>query len=184
MNVKIAVIGPESTGKTALCKQLADHYNAIWIPELAREYIENKNFIYTYEDVEEIAKLQIDQVEKLECAEEVNLCFFDTDLIITKVWFEHKYQNTPEFVLEHLAKRPIHFYLLCEPDLPWEFDPVRENGDNRDFFFDWYKEEIQNIAIPYAAVYGKGSERTQNAIKKVDEFLLKIKNEQSLKTKY
>ena len=74
---------------------------------------------------------------------------FDTELIITKVWFLHKYGQCPDFVERALRDYPMDIYLLCYPDMPWQPDPVRENPDIREYLFDWYEREIQELGIPY-----------------------------------
>ena len=172
--LKIAVNGPESTGKTALCKELADYFHCNWEPELARSYIENLEREYTFEDVAEIAQLQIKQEKKYEnySSAEDNCIFFDTDLIITKVWFEYKYGIVPDFLTDRLETRFFDFYLLCVPDLPWEYDPVREHGDNRDFFLYWYEKEIIKLKTPYARIEGTGNKRLKNALKAIEKFQL------------
>lgn len=167
--LKIAIIGPESTGKTELCRRLAEYFNCTWVPELAREYVERRNFEYTFDDVEAIARLQIEQEEQI--ATDAPITFFDTDLIITKVWLEHKYKKVPDFVVERLASRYIDFYLLCVPDLPWELDPVRENGSNRDYFFDWYAREVKDLGTPYAYVSGYDEARVQCAIEAIHQYM-------------
>lgn len=170
--LKIAINGPESTGKTALCKELAAYFQCNWEPELARGYIENIDGQYSYNDVAEIAKLQIEQEKKYEnYSGDDELVFFDTDLIITKVWFEYKYGVVPQFVTDRLAARFFDFYLLSEPDLPWVYDPVREHGDNRDFFLDWYEKEVIKLGIPYMKIHGAGEKRLQNAVLAVNSFL-------------
>ena len=167
---KIAILGPESTGKSVLAKSLADHYNAAWIPEYAREYVENLTVPYTYEDVCSIAKKQIEQEKGYENTMNVNedYVFFDTELIITKVWLEHKYGVVPSFITERLQVGFFDFYLLCAPDIPWEPDSVRENGDDREFFFGWYKKEIENIGKPFIVINGLGKQRMENAITALD----------------
>ena len=152
--IKVAILGPESTGKSALAKSLSDHYNAPWIPEYAREYVENLTIPYTYEDVCIIAKKQIEQEMFFENGNNINAnyVFFDTELIITKVWLEHKYKLVPTFITERLVAGYFDFYLLCAPDIPWEPDSVREHGDDREFFFHWYKKEIENIGKPFFVI--------------------------------
>lgn len=167
--IKIAIIGAESTGKTTLCKKLAQRFDAKWEQELAREYVENLGREYNYDDVVKIAQQQIEQEKKYE-QDSDKFVFFDTDLIITKVWLEHKYGKVPPFVLERLEKKFFDFYLLCEPDIEWEYDPVRENADNRDFFTKWYKKEIEKLGTPYKIVKGKGEKRTENAVKYIADF--------------
>lgn len=169
---KIAIIGPESTGKTALARALAAHFGVPWVPEYAREYVENLDEHYTFEDVCKIAHHQIKTEEGLENNDVLPLVFFDTDLIITKVWFEFCYQQVPEFVTERLSKKFFDLYLLCEPDLPWEEDPVREHGDERDFFYFWYKKEIVQLGTPYIIVNGTGEDRILNALKAIKKLNL------------
>ena len=159
---KIGIIGPESTGKTMLAQYLAERYNGVFVPEYAREYMENLHRPYTYEDVETIARKQIEQLQNRtgaagltakrsnsEAVQQEQPVFFDTELIITKVWFEHKYNKCPEWLLEALHRYPMDVYLLCYPDIAWEPDPVRENPDIRLELFQRYEAEIQALNIPY-----------------------------------
>ena len=56
---KIVVIGPESTGKSTLCEQLANHYQTQWCQEFAREYLLKNGTDYSYDDLLTIAKGQL-----------------------------------------------------------------------------------------------------------------------------
>jgi NadR type nicotinamide-nucleotide adenylyltransferase len=164
--IKVAILGPESTGKTALAKRLAEHFNTPWIPEYAREYVEKLTIPYTYDDVCNIARTQIEQEKLYEEHPELSnsYVFFDTDLIITKVWLEYKYGVVPEFITERLKTGFYDLYLLCTPDLPWEADPVREHEADREFFFNWYKKEIEQTGKPCVIVTGTGNQRVLNAL--------------------
>jgi NadR type nicotinamide-nucleotide adenylyltransferase len=166
MQKRIVVIGPESTGKTTICEKLASHYNTKWLPEYARTYIESLNRPYTQNDVLHIAKKQIELEEEL--AKCNNILFIDTDLIITKVWLLHVYKTCPDWINNAIKNTPRTLYLLCYPDLPWEFDPVRENPQLRDYFFEWYKKEIEDLNIPYFIVKGEGEERVKNCIEEIE----------------
>ena len=150
---KVGIIGPESTGKSTLSAYLAHRYNGVLIPEYAREYMKHlaPDYSYTYEDIVAIARQQIQQLEELhqEFSTKDTLVFFDTELIITKVWFEHKYGIAPDFIQEALHSYPMDIYLLCYPDMPWQPDPVRENPNIREYLFAWYEREIQALNIPY-----------------------------------
>lgn len=170
---KIAILGPESTGKSTLTESLAVHFRSAMVSEYAREYIENLTVPYTYDDVCNIARKQIEQ--ELFYAENQNteFVFFDTELIITKVWFDYKFGKIPDFVTERLNAGYFDLYLLCEPDLPWEADPVREHGTDRDFFFEWYKREIEQTRKPYVIVNGTGPERLKNATLAINSFCKK-----------
>lgn len=144
---RVGIIGPESTGKSTLANYLAHRYNGVLVPEYAREYMEKlaPTYEYTYDDVVAIAKQQVEQLESL--ADDLQI--FDTELIITKVWFLHKFGHCPEFVEQALRDFPMDVYLLCYPDMPWQPDPVRENPTIREYLFDWYEREIQALGIPY-----------------------------------
>ena len=142
---KVGIIGPESTGKTTLARYLAKRYKGICVPEFAREYIEKLNRPYTIEDVEAIARYQIVQLQEIKDG----LYFFDTELIITKVWFEHKYGSCPPWLEQAIHDYPMDVYLLTFPDIEWKPDPVRENPDIRLELFDRYESEIQKLDIPY-----------------------------------
>ena len=156
---KVGIIGPESTGKSTLSCYLANRYDGLLVPEYARVYLEERArerggaYAYTHEDVLRIAKQQVEHLRQL--AEEDRrrisgeYAFFDTELIVTKVWLLHKYGDCPAFVEEALHQYPMDVYLLCYPDLEWEPDPVRENPNIREYLFDWYEREIQALDIPY-----------------------------------
>jgi NadR type nicotinamide-nucleotide adenylyltransferase len=166
--IKIAILGPESTGKTELARQLAEFLNCPWVPEYAREYIENLKSPYTYEDVCKIALKQIEEERVFEqSSTDDNYVFFDTDLIITKVWFEYRFGKVPDFLTEQMKTGFFDLYLLCAADLPWEDDPVREHGNDRDYFFDWYKNEIEQTGKPYVIISGSGNSRVQNALSSI-----------------
>lgn len=159
----VIITGPESTGKTELAKDLAHHYKAKWEPELARNYVQNLSSRYTYSDVEEIAKLQIEQIYNAINSEDV--FFFDTGLIITKVWFDIVFKKCPEWLDESIQSLPKFTHLLCDIDLPWRPDHVRENGgEMRVKLFEIYKLELENYEFDYKVVSGQGKQRLQNAI--------------------
>lgn len=166
---QIVIIGPESTGKTTLVRQLAEHFKTVWIPEYAREYVEKLDRPYNYEDVEEIAKKQY-SIEGEYLASANQFLFIDTDLIITKIWFEVVFGKMPDWLAPAIEEKRPDLYLLCATDLPWQYDPVRENGgEMRDLLFEKYKKELENLAFPYKIVDGVGGDRLQKAI----QFVLK-----------
>ena len=153
---KVGIIGPESTGKSTLASYLAHRYGGVLVPEYAREYMEKRACAsaYTYEDVVNIAQQQVQQLQNcihggITEGYRSKVVFFDTELIITKVWFLHKFGECPDFVEKALHDYPMDVYLLCYPDMEWEPDPVRENPDIREYLFDWYEREIQALGIPY-----------------------------------
>lgn len=166
---KIALIGPESTGKSYLAEYLADYYTTSWIPEYAREYIFKLNRSYTFKDIESIAKKQIIlEQEKIVSAKK--FLFIDTELINNKIWFKESFAKIPDWIDQLIEEEAIDYYLLCYPDLKWESDPLRENPDKRLYLFDQYKHEIEKIAKPYKIIKGIGEERINMAIQSIEEF--------------
>ena len=147
----IGVIGPESTGKTTLAKALAQQFNGTYVPEYAREYIERKGTRdITFDELCEIAKHQIEQI-KLTANSQQPIAFFDTELIVTKIWFSYAFGIVPQWLNEAILRYPMDAYLLTAPDIPWQPDPARYNGSDaiRQELFDRYEAEIQALNIPY-----------------------------------
>jgi nicotinamide riboside kinase len=168
--IKIVITGAESTGKSVLSKVLAKHYDALLVPELARVYIENLGRHYSYDDIALIARMQIEQEQNI--PNKTKLVFFDTWLIITKVWFEFVYGNSPDWLHEYILKSSISLFLLCDIDIPWISDPVRENGgETRKILQDIYKNELVKYGFNYQIVSGIGPVRTQNAINLINNLL-------------
>lgn len=167
---KVVLIGPESTGKTELAKYLANYFNALWIPEYARDYIANLNRPYTFQDVEHIAHKQVER-EKEYLKKANQWLFYDTYLIITKVWFRVVYQKVPPWLEKKIQESSIDLFLLCNTDIPWIPDPVRENGgEMRNKLFDIYKNELEEYHFPYKIITGKNSQRMQHAVAAVEDF--------------
>jgi len=171
---KIIICGPESTGKTKLASHLAGYYGAYWVPEYAREYLESLNRDYTYQDVELIAKKQIKQFQRVDALDK-EFVFFDTGLIITKVWFLEVFGKYPAWIDEELQKYKPSLYLLCYYDLEWKFDPLRENGsdERRAYLFNRYLEEIEKTECNYQIIRGFKQERYKLAIQTIDKTFLK-----------
>ncbi len=169
--VRIVITGPESTGKSTLTFQLAQHFNAVCIEEFARSYIQNLHRPYNYEDIEIIARKQIEDFKKTENLHS-KLFFIDTYLIITKVWFDVVYKTSPQWIEDELRNSKIDMFLLCAPDLPWEKDEVRENGgEMRNWLFEEYKKNIIKYNFAYRIVNGFEESRLNNAISHVEAYL-------------
>ena len=170
---KIVIIGPESTGKSTLCEQLANHYNTQWVPEYAREYLSKHGMKYSYDDLLTIAQQQIASEEKYTSkpANHNSLLFIDTDMYVMKVWCEYVFSKCHAWVLEQIAERKYDHYLLCNVDLPWIKDPLREYPDlkNRQQLYHIYKDLMINQAVPWTDISGNYEERLQKAIAAVDE---------------
>lgn len=167
---QIVIIGPESTGKSTLCSQLAEHYNTVWCPEFAREYLLEKGMNYSYDDLLKIAHGQL-ELEDVMLAEAKNgLYFIDTDMYVMKVWCEVAFQNCHTWILKQIAKRKYDLYLLCAVDLPWQKDELREYPDLafRKKLFTMYKDIVINSNAMWAEISGTDAQRLQMAVGVID----------------
>ena len=159
---RVGIIGPESTGKSTLAQYLAKRYKGIYVPEYAREYVERKGTKeVTWDELCEIAQRQINELrseginelrsEGINELRNEGLCFYDTELIVTKVWFDYAFGRVPEWLNEAIKAYPMDVYLLTKPDIPWVADKARSNGSDamRQELFERYEAEIQALDIPY-----------------------------------
>ena len=168
---RIVLIGAESTGKTELSEFLSERFNTVVVPEYAREYIEKLKSPYIYDDVEHIANKQI-ELENEFYQQANKVLFYDTYLIITKIWFKLVFNKIPDWIDKKIKDSNIDLFLLCNNDIPWIPDPIRENGgEMRDKLFEIYKEELNKYRFNYKIVKGSGDDRFSYAFKLVKEFL-------------
>jgi NadR type nicotinamide-nucleotide adenylyltransferase len=178
---KIVIIGPESTGKSTLCKSLADHYKTAWVKEYAREYLLNNGTAYSFENLLTIAKGQIDNEElgiKNLVAQSSSSppthhspLIIDTDMYVLKVWCEFVFGQCHHWILNRIAERPYDLYLLCNIDLPWVKDELREYPDltTREKLYHHYKDILVNQHTPWVDISGNYEERLQKAISAIDK---------------
>ena len=165
----IVITGAESTGKTTLTERLASHFGVPFMPEIAREYVENLNRKYTFWDVETIAKRQIVMFNQI-IKTDAPYVFIDTWIIVTKIWLEFVYGQVPDWLVTEIKKTKIDLFLVCNIDLPWIYDPVRENGgENRKILHEKYIRNINNFSFKYNIVSGINDERFNNAVRYLNE---------------
>ena len=167
---RILILGPESTGKSTLAKDLAIHFGEPWVPEFAREYLERLERPYQFEDLVEIGEGQVKLEDQLaEKAQKFLFC--DTDLRVIHIWSEHRFGKTDPWVLEEIQQRKYELILLTDTDLPWEPDPLREYPEleMRQYFFEKYRKLAEQSGFPYLIVSEDREKRLKNAIQAVDK---------------
>lgn len=173
--IKVVLFGPESTGKTTLSRHLARYYNSVWVPEYAREYLQNKwnNERKTCEpsDLLPIAKGQIKLENKLaQKTDTVLIC--DTDLLETKVYSETYYLGTCDPLLEKCAlENTYDLYFLTYIDTPWEADDLRDKPEEREEMFKAFENALIKYSRPYVLLKGDKRERLETAVKHIDKLL-------------
>lgn len=166
---KIAIIGPESTGKSTLSEALAKHLHTVWVPEYARAYLDSLHRPYMEDDLLIMAQGQVQYEDALlQQANEYLIC--DTELHVIKVWSEHKYKRCDNWITEQIAIRKYDLYLLTYIDTEWEADPQRENPEPemRQYFYDIYLDIVKKSGVPWAAIRGTHEERMQIALKAIN----------------
>jgi NadR type nicotinamide-nucleotide adenylyltransferase len=164
---RIAIIGPECTGKTELASSLAAHYHTEWVPEYARHFIDHLNTPFGEEDLLKIAKGQLADEDRLaQNAKDYLIC--DTNLVVIKIWSDFRYGQTDPWILESLNTRKYDYYLLADIDIPWEPDPQREHPHMRQYFFDLYQEYLVSRGLAYGLVTGLGNDRLKQAVKLIE----------------
>ena len=169
MSVKtIVVTGPESSGKTVLAQQLADYYDDAHLPEYAREYLALKGVNYTEEDGLKIAQEQFRRQKALKEQAKAYL-FCDTGLLVTKVWSEYRFKKVDPWIEEVFAADNVDLYILCDCDIPWEYDPLRENPFDRPELFEVYRQHLEAAGKKYVLVSGRHTARLNEAIGEIEK---------------
>lgn len=184
---KIVVIGPESTGKSTLCEKLAAHYHTTWAKEYAREYLLNNGTKYTFENLLDVAKGQIKEEDmavgrwllaEKNTADQASTIhyqplFIDTDMYVMKIWCEFVFGKCHQWILDKITERRYDLYLLCNIDMAWIKDELREYPDliTREKLYHHYKDTMVNQNVPWVDISGDYSERLLKAISAVDKIL-------------
>jgi NadR type nicotinamide-nucleotide adenylyltransferase len=166
---KVVVIGPESTGKSTLCQELAQEFHTYWVPEYARSYMKEKSAQYTYEDLLTIAKGQLELEDTIshQCINEnKEYVFIDTDMYVMKVWCEFVFGKCHSWILDRIADRQYDHYFLCNTDLPWVKDELREYPDlqTRLQLFHIYHDLLVQQETPWTIISGNEAQRLNTAL--------------------
>lgn len=175
--IKIVLFGPESTGKTTLAEGLAKHYNSVWVPEYAREYLQYKwdqeTIICQPKDILPIAIGQM-ALENSLAKQTDTVLFCDTNLLETKVYSEVYYSGFCEPLVEKYAiENTYDLYFLTYIDTPWEPDDLRDKPEERQQMFDIFEKALKTYNKPYVLLKGSLEQRLEDAIKYVDKLLKK-----------
>ena len=166
-----ACVGPESTGKTSLTKQLSEHFSGVLVLEFARIFLNERNGVYSQKDLITIAKGQL-ALEEGAISNGSELIFCDTDLAVVKVWHEFKYGESSDEIDSLLSRQQPRKYLLTYPDLPWEEDSLRENPNELEELFDLYESTLKSLGAEYRIIRGINEARTENAIHAINQMKL------------
>ena len=167
---KVAVIGPECTGKSALSEFLALHFDTTWVPEYARGYLENLVRPYEPHDLITIAHGQL-RVEDAWSQDANRVVICDTNLYVIKIWSEFKFGSCDPEILRLIASRQYDLHLLTYIDIPWQNDPQREHPGKRQELYNLYLKELQQQPTAFVEIKGEQQERRKTAIAAIEEIL-------------
>ena len=165
--LKIAITGPESTGKTTLAKELSEYYHTAFVPEYARIYLDSLNRNYSEEDLIIIAQGQI-ALEIETCKNVNNLLIADTEMTVIKIWNEFVFHRCHPQITEFYRQQYYDLYLLMDIDLPWHPDPLREHPYHREELYRLYCRELVQKKVNFITISGSAKSRLENAIQAIE----------------
>ena len=164
----VCAVGAESTGKTTLCQYLAQRFGVPWLPEYARDYL-IAGRPYDDNDVAAIAKGQMCREAEL-LAGANGQAVLDTDLAVIVIWWRERFGPLPEWIESAFAAQSPRLYLLCRPDIEWQFDPLRESPGDRWRLHELYQRLLADRQLPFVEVAGVGEVRQTGAAEVVREW--------------
>ncbi|WP_372899499.1 AAA family ATPase [Stieleria sp.] len=167
---RVSVFGPESTGKSTLAKDLAEHFRTIAVPEYARTLIESQQGRIEAADIARIARGQAASEDALARAAD-RVLFCDTDLLLTTIWSDWLFDDCPDEVTREAGRRTYDLTLLTDVDVPWVEDQVRYLPRDRSNFFQRCETVLQAHQRRYVVLRGSWEERFQTAVDAVDALL-------------
>ena len=162
--LRIAITGPESSGKTTLCASLSEHYQVPYISEYARTYLEHTQGQYQFSDLDIISQCQLKNL--LSFKGQMVIC--DTDFLVLELWSKYKYNKVSDNIKKLVAKDYFDLHVLCTPDMPWELDPLRENPNSRAELFELYKTNLNNYNKNFIVVNGPHEKRLKKTTQTID----------------
>ncbi|MBN2747694.1 MAG: ATP-binding protein [Bacteroidales bacterium] len=167
--VRIAVTGPESSGKTTLAEALHEVLDSCFVPEFSRDYFHAKSYLnYTINDVVSIGKQQFKSNGLSDCDKPYLIC--DTEMLVIKIWCEDKFGFIPEIVVDLYEQQQFDLFLLCKPDFPWHFDPLREDENRREELYAKYLRYLRESKHDFVEVEGPFESRIAKVLEIMNQF--------------
>jgi NadR type nicotinamide-nucleotide adenylyltransferase len=161
--IRVVLIGAESTGKTMLARSLAEDLEVPWVPEYARQYLDQKRAPLSYEDVEPIARGQMAGEDEAQLTD-TGLLILDTDLVSTTVYARYYYGSCPLWIEKAALERKAPLYLLLHPDVPWVADGAqRDRPNDRQELHERFRGTLDTMSAHVVDVRGAWAARAHTA---------------------
>ena len=167
--MRVIFSGPECSGKSTLSGWLAKELNGHLCPEYAREYLSKKQNKYSFDEIEIIGR---NQKKNWNQKNKESILIMDTDFLVLKIWSDWKFKACSKFIEQEWENQQFDFYFLCKPDIPWEYDKLRESKNERNELFQKYVLELNKKNIPYAILEGPLERRKQKIKAVLDKQML------------
>jgi len=161
--IRVVLTGSESTGKTTLAIRLAAHFGVQYVPEFVREFAAKNAGPIAFTDHGPIARGQI-AAEDDAIAREPRLIVQDTDLLSTVIYCNHYFGQCPQWIVDTARERRPDLYLLCEIDLPWVADGIRDRGHMREAMQELFRAAVRDSGAPSVVIQGAPSQRFATAV--------------------
>jgi HTH-type transcriptional regulator, transcriptional repressor of NAD biosynthesis genes len=174
---RVAIVGAESTGKTTLAQNLAQHFHTVWVPEYGREYTEvtvGPDAVFGYqwktEEFVHIARRQIEIEDQLaDQANRVLIC--DTDALATAIWHERYLGSRSPEVEEIACARHYHLYLLTDVDIAFVQDGIRDGEHRRGWMTERFRQELEARHLPWLLLQGSHAQRFRTAVTAIERLI-------------
>jgi NadR type nicotinamide-nucleotide adenylyltransferase len=164
---RVCIFGPESTGKTTLARDLAKHFNTVWVAEFARGLLDHRNGECHPPDIELIARGQPAAEDAL-ARQASRVLFCDTDVLTTTIWADELFGGCPEWIRTLADERRYDLYLLLDVDVPWVDDSQRYLPHKRREFFERCEQALRTRGRQFVVIRGEWAERFAAAVRAVE----------------
>lgn len=169
--ISIAFTGPECSGKTTLAQALSEQVNGVFVPEYVRSFFEDRSISYNKNDLDIIAKGQLQAIESAK-KENPEVLLVDTEMLVMKIWSDEKFNETSQFISQAYQNQAYDLIVLCKPNIPYETDELRENPFDRERLYEVYLAELLTSGQNFIEVEGTLSERTHIIRKEIQKLSL------------
>lgn len=169
---RIAIMGPESVGKSTLTKNVSNNLGTNFVPEYGRLVYEINNSV-TIDDFIPISKGR-QEIEDWMIKYSKKYIICDTEDITTylfsKMYCPDEYKKVEPYFLNVLKTKPKYdLYILLKPDCEGVQDGTRNFLEERMDHYEVIKSELINRGCNFVEVDGDWDERYKESLRLINE---------------